>query len=1262
MRTKRILSLFTAIAIVMTLLTSFGVAEAASVIKECESYTTTQGGDYYSLDLDELFETGRTYEITWNMKPAELNVSNALGVDMADSDVAGLGQYGLFYLYDNSDNALGMGDWNKIGYIPGQKAGIAESGIDFKLVWDTEAGTANFDVMFPQSGGYEPMTKSMTWEPGVIDGNYGSLKLGADGTTVTITDLTVTKFGADVGEPTERYDLMSYETTGANDWLLVNLDNVFKTGEKYEISFNVKPDGWNGADLAVTLADSDAASLQYGMLYVYESGNHAIVGDTYGGYVLGFKDNMISNGVDVTMIWDTSTGAITGDVWFAHGSAYPDAEHKAFTYNTTAINGAQSYGFLKIGAPNSGVTIKNLKIKNVNVEPTEKYDLLSYKTEAGNDWLDIDLDDIFKTGEKYEISFKAKPTAWNGTDLAVTLLDSDVATPRFGLVYIYENGNHALVGDTYADGVGGFKGSMVENGVDVTMIWDTSAGTIDLDVWFAHGTAWPSVEHKTFTYNVAAISDSQKYGCLRIGAPDSAVIVKNVKIKNINAEPEGSYELASYETDGANDWLAVDLDDVFETGESYKISLNVKPNEIGSNPLRVALTDGDLNKPTTGLVNHYTEGTSLHALGADSWSNGGGLDGFKEDILANGIDMTFMWDTATGVISCDVWFAHGSAWPEAEHKTFTWEAGVTGEAVNYGNLKIGSTSNAVSISDLKITKDIQEEEPQPVIYTKEKGWTLNGGIEQADGSLKVPTNTAGATVFKPALEAGKKYSITYDVTGLTTGDEWAYPFRVNLAAGEENVEGVLSYRMSSTGRWNDSETDRLVAEGTNGKNEIVIYTATGEWEAYALGNLSKSGTFADVSDFTIKFYQWAGYDAYISNVTITELGDPIYTEENGWTVQDGAEQADGTLRVPLNTNGSAIFKPTLEAGKKYSITYDVTGLTTGDEWAYPFIVDLSAGEEVAEKVLSYRMSSAGRWNNIETDALVAEGTDGKNEIVIDTATGDWETYALGNLSVSGTFAIVNDFSIKFYQWAGYPAYISNVQVKEISQTVAAPVVKAQSITFEKYDGEKSAMSSIVYAGTKQITIDFGTKMNFSSLNAESVVLKEKESGNVIAYGADRTATAYKMIFDNLLKPGCSYVLTISGTVANASDITLGETATFEFTTDEGDYKFTLKGISVGDNSNPTISDVVNSNSFTTNIGVINSTGITKDMLLITTYYKGDRLLYAKYDIVELDESYINTIVKRESNTVVPEGTDNIRIFLWDQFNTMNPYDTELVIK
>jgi len=340
----------------------------------------------------------------------------------------------------------------------------------------------------------------------------------------------------------------------------------------------------------------------------------------------------------------------------------------------------------------------------------------------------------------------------------------------------------------------------------------------------------------------------------------------------------------------------------------------------------------------------------------------------------------------------------------------------------------GLTRNDVKYEGVYLDNVVIKDVKENVVYTEANGWTVNDAVEQADGSLMISCGHDNAAVFKPNLEADKKYSIKYNVTGIETdsSNPWRYQFLVDLMTETEEVAEAISYRQG--GRWNNTGDDKLVASGTNGTNEIIIDMATGEWSTYALGNLSKSGTFADTSDFAIHFFKWGGNPPYISDVTVTEIKkNVIYTEENGWTVNGAVEQADGSLRIDGASDKAAVFKPTLEEGKKYSIKYNVSGLAVeSGSWNFPFRVKMTAGGAETDGILAYRMANV--W---EARSLAIASGEGSNEIIVDTKNKTWEAYALGSLSTFGTVESFDDFALSFYKWTGPSASISNVTVEEI---------------------------------------------------------------------------------------------------------------------------------------------------------------------------------------------------------------------------------------
>ncbi len=238
-----------------------------------------------------------------------------------------------------------------------------------------------------------------------------------------------------------------------------------------------------------------------------------------------------------------------------------------------------------------------------------------------------------------------------------------------------------------------------------------------------------------------------------------------------------------------------------------------------------------------------------------------------------------------------------------------------------GDVKLsGDTTYNLNVTDSReFIAKFEQSEPN-LLYTGEKGWILGGAVEQQNGTLKIAKGADNAAEFTPVLEYGKKYEITYDVTGLeVVSGSWKKPFTVTLSAGGQTEKSVLTYRMA--GAWRDITTDEGYVTGSNGQNKIIIDTKTGEWEAYALGTKatysgytsnfnSKTKTYnkiKDMSDFKISFYAYDTDDEfvtpYISNVKVTVIGgeESEETEKEEVKFEQGVisrfDRANGTVRI-----------------------------------------------------------------------------------------------------------------------------------------------------------------------------------------------------------------------------------------------------------------------------------------------------------------------------------------------------------------------------
>ena len=337
-------------------------------------------------------------------------------------------------------------------------------------------------------------------------------------------------------------------------------------------------------------------------------------------------------------------------------------------------------------------------------------------------------------------------------------------------------------------------------------------------------------------------------------------------------------------------------------------------------------------------------------------------------------------------------------------------------------LKFATGSSTATLKNLNVSSLRSS-----TVYTSINGWNLGDFARECpDGSLKLAKTAANGTTFTPHLENGKKYEITYEVSGLySVSGSSVKSFCLDLLADGQIEQGVLIYRLGDG--W-------YGASGSNGQNKIIIDTATGAWEAYvqdqkATGSgyvSSASGkvhhAFNTSDGLTLRFYgcdDSAGYiTPAIQNVTVTDITSPedevpvdriaIDTDSAQTTVfmRNASDQAKSVLLMlaQYDQNG-AFLRVSKEIKTVPAHTYQAVGNTVAASSIHPdtrtfrtFVWDdmdtmmpLVIPKEMKRYASSLKVLSIG--NSMNTDALgYLYGI--ANDYGLETVT-------VGNLSIRG---------------------------------------------------------------------------------------------------------------------------------------------------------------------------------------------------------------------------------------------------------------------
>jgi hypothetical protein len=178
-------------------------------------------------------------------------------------------------------------------------------------------------------------------------------------------------------------------------------------------------------------------------------------------------------------------------------------------------------------------------------------------------------------------------------------------------------------------------------------------------------------------------------------------------------------------------------------------------------------------------------------------------------------------------------------------------------------------------------------------FATDSDWTLESGWSISNGKL-LGTLSNSTNAYQPeALEAGKIYQITYEISNYSQGE-----VRFQLAGGGGTVSGT-----------------------SNSSNGVFTETLK-----------------ATVNHTSIRFRSLGtdgGFTASIDNVSVKEVGQN-WTFGTGWSIGDGKAIFDGFSNQSLTQDGI------VANNKKYKLTYTISNYVQGGiKWRFGTSVNLT---------------------------------------------------------------------------------------------------------------------------------------------------------------------------------------------------------------------------------------------------------------------------------------------------------------------------------
>lgn len=274
-------------------------------------------------------------------------------------------------IYDDGSN-----DCLALGVAPSWVGTLKRDGqanqYHYSIVWDVAASKFDMTLDYKKTsdGTSGTYTKSYTSTNAFRSDDV--LKFATGSGTATIKNLKITNWKEPEPEPVpdpEPYYLASHTTTGAGNILSIPLDDKIKTGELYELFWNIKPENIDGQSVRCDIMHGHASSQgNHGFFLLYNGGTDALGMSDWGtiGDVEGHADEVALKGIDIYMLWDTAQGKADITVTFPTGKLY------TYTWNAGVIAEGQKYGNLLLQSVGSKATITELNIRKFEVRADEQ--------------------------------------------------------------------------------------------------------------------------------------------------------------------------------------------------------------------------------------------------------------------------------------------------------------------------------------------------------------------------------------------------------------------------------------------------------------------------------------------------------------------------------------------------------------------------------------------------------------------------------------------------------------------------------------------------------------------------------------------------------------------------------------------------------------------------------------------------------------------------------------------------------------------------
>lgn len=602
-------------------------------------------------------------------------------------------------------------------------------------------------------------------------------------------------------------------------------------------------------------------------------------------------------------------------------------------------------------------------------------------------------------------------------------------------------------------------------------------------------------------------------------------------------------------------------------------------------------------------------------------------------------------------------------------------------------------------------------------------WGVGGAELDAEHgtSLALKADDKAGLVYK-LNAAATGGTVTYEFDVYKEGTAWNTPLSI-VGYGTDVTNSVLNEWESI---WLLKDTQDRLGSGDTRLNDwmhyqMIINLNTKEILAYCDGKeIGRGGGTAGTWDKTkigalrLSAYDMtadppaeAGSTVYIDNFqcVVSPSADAIsVADEFDYTDQAGLEANwkatyTGTPAITFESDGEnswlksdntgysgakTVLEKTMPAAIQEGIIHMEYGVKiTGSASVASVVADNGSGKEEwmnlpitvfdTDTDGNCRLGMADYWADAHTVCAIKQDTWYDVSSDINLINGDVTVKA----AERGT-GVVKEMTISMDTIAAANAsyYVKNLKWFKFQQTKATqtgafyldyfraeqrvPDVKEPVVEFYGCDGAAYAAAEGMTPAISGIALDFGTAMDTKSiLDAVSLV---DGAGNQVQYIPLIEGMDVTLLLSGLLEANQSYTLTVGENVKNTSGTALGTACVTEFSTGAGAVYAENLTMKINDAEVTSLSQLGSDAYAAVSGSYVNTLGQERDMRLIISYYKDNRLISTDYQPVNFGRD-INFASFSYLQKVKAAGeADMVKVFLWNGERYMCPLAENIALK